>query len=267
MSTSAAQGRTVPFAASRGARPPHARPAASRDVGELAAVVAKEPVRVAVHVADVQIEIAVLVGVEPDGADGLARVGEAQRSGATSVKRRPSFRNIACSADRETRRTDRGRRRRRRRSTTSCRTAPVVDDQPGGRGRVGEPAARRCDRAAAPAAAPVGILAGREADEQIGIAVGVEVAPRRGARRPRVGDARRGRDVREHARVVAIETIRRAVEADEQIEIAVRIEVGPGVDERPAEREEIRLDGLELGRQRRLRQRTGRGQRQRPSLK
>ena len=68
------------------------------------------------------------------------------------------------------------------------------------------------------------VLERREAEQQIGIAVGVEVAPRRRARRPRVGDAGRRRHVGEHALVVAIQAVRLAVEADEHVEVAVAVD-------------------------------------------
>src|SRR4051794_31102748 len=51
------------------------------DVGEFSAVVAHQAVRVAIHVAGVQIEIAVLVVVEPHGADRLPRVGQSDLGG------------------------------------------------------------------------------------------------------------------------------------------------------------------------------------------
>src|SRR4029078_10030595 len=71
--------------------------------------------------------------------------------------------------------------------------------------------------------------AGREADEQIGIAVAVEVPPRRGARRARIADAGGAGNVREDALVVSIQPVWRAVEADEEIEIAVAVVIGGGV--------------------------------------
>ena len=49
------------------------------DIRELAGVVAIEPVGIAVHVAGIEIEIPVLVIVEPHGADGLARIRKADR--------------------------------------------------------------------------------------------------------------------------------------------------------------------------------------------
>ena len=82
---------------------------------------------------------------------------------------------------------------------------------------------------------------GREADEQIRIAVRVEISPRGRAGRPRVGDARGRGDIREHAAVVAIQAVGRAVEADEQIDVAVAVVVRRGVHERPAGGEQIRL--------------------------
>ena len=54
------------------------------DVREMAAVIAVQRVGVAVHVGEVQIEVAVFVGVEPDGADAFALV------------RQPDFRRDIC---------------------------------------------------------------------------------------------------------------------------------------------------------------------------
>ena len=90
----------------------------------------------------------------------------------------------------------------------------------------------------------------REAEQQIGIAVGVEVSERRGPRRPRVGDARSRRDVGEHALVVPVEAVGRAIEADEQIQIAVAVDVGERVHQVGAGGERRRLDRLEAPRRR-----------------
>ena len=61
----------------------------------------------------------------------------------------------------------------------------------------------------------------READEEIGIAVGIEVAPRGGAGLLVVHESDVGGDVTERSVVVAIETVRLAAERDEVIEVAV----------------------------------------------
>ena len=76
-----------------------------------------------------------------------------------------------------------------------CRTAPVATASP----------AAAVTSVNTPRVVPIEAQhrlrgAGREAEEQVGIAVGVEVAPRRRARGPRVGDAGGRRDVGEACR-------------------------------------------------------------------
>ena len=74
------------------------------------------------------------------------------------------------------------------------------------------------------------VRAAGEADEEIGVAVAVEVAPRRGAGVGEVGDTGLGGDVDERAVVVAIQPVRLVLrEADEEVEVAVAVVIGPGV--------------------------------------
>ena len=85
----------------------------------------------------------------------------------------------------------------------------------------------------------------REAEQQIGIAVAVEIPPRRRPRRPRVHDAGLRRHVGERALVVAIQAIRLAVEADEHVGIAVAVVIGEGVGEGRSGAEQLRLHRFE----------------------
>src|SRR5262245_38032170 len=48
-----------------------------RDIRETAAIVAEQSIFIAIHVCGVQIEVAVLVIVEPDRTDSFARIGQA----------------------------------------------------------------------------------------------------------------------------------------------------------------------------------------------
>ena len=80
---------------------------------------------------------------------------------------------------------------------------------------------------------------------EIGIAVGVEVAPRRGARLDVVGEADFGRDIAKRAFVVAIEAVRPAAERDEVIEVAVVVGIGPRVGLAAGRGKQLGLDQLE----------------------
>ena len=209
------------------------------DVGELAGVVAEQAVRVAVHVGDRHVEIAVLVEVEPHGADGPPRVGQADRrgdvgqlAGVVAIQRVGAIAEadeeieIAVGVEVDPRRlADRaGRRRPSPRRSWHRQTMPALLRY-----------SFNTDAA----------LQRREAEQQIGIAVGIEVAPRRRARRPRVRHAGGRGHVGEHALVVAIQAIRLAVEADEHVEIAVVVVVGEGVGEIRPGAEHVRLHRLE----------------------
>ena len=81
----------------------------------------------------------------------------------------------------------------------------------------------------------------REAEQQVGVAVGVDVTEGRGAGRPGIGHAGGRGDVGEGAGVVAIEAIGRAVEAHEQVEIAVAVDVGERVHQVGAGPEQVGL--------------------------
>jgi hypothetical protein len=89
-----------------------------------------------------------------------------------------------------------------------------------------------------------------KSEQQIGIAVGVEIAPRR-PRRPCVGNSHLLCDILEGGtggracRGVAIQAVRGSVEPDEEIGIAVGVIVGPGVDEGATQTKELRLHRLE----------------------
>lgn len=89
----------------------------------------------------------------------------------------------------------------------------------------------------------------REAEKQVGVAVGVDIGPRRRARGTRVGHARGFGHVHERALVVAIQPVGLPVEAHEEIEVAVAVIVGKPVHERAARAEQV---GLNRGERRRL---------------
>ncbi len=84
--------RTVGRILGRAASPRDARELGN--VREAARVVLKQSVRVTVHVADIEIEVAVLVVIEPDGADASPRIRQAdlrrnigKPSGVVAVQR------------------------------------------------------------------------------------------------------------------------------------------------------------------------------------
>jgi hypothetical protein len=164
--TSATHGRTVPFVLSRGVRPPHASPTLSAT----ALVVAEEPVRIAVHVAHVEIQVAIFLVVEPDRADALSRVGQTELCGDVAeavslvpeehigtVAKRDEQIQIAIRVRVHPGRLAHGaaRNREARRRGGVAEASAIVAIQP--QNRIG---------------------AGGKPQEQVGIAVGVEVTPR-----------------------------------------------------------------------------------------
>ena len=97
----------------------------------------------------------------------------------------------------------------------------------------------------------------READEEIDVAVGVEVTPRRRAGVGDVRDAELGGDVDEGAVIIPIQPIRLALsEPDEQIEVAVAVEVRPAVRLTARRGKHIGLHEFESRLSRRLRRRS-----------
>ena len=90
-----------------------------------------------------------------------------------------------------------------------------------------------------------GIFGIGEADEQIRIAIGVEIAPRGRSRFLVIGQPDFGGDVAERAVVVAIEPIGPAAERDEVVEIAVAIGIGPRAGLPAGRGEQVGLDELE----------------------
>ena len=215
------------------------RPAAPGDagglggVGEASLVVQEEAIGVAVHVGHGEIEVAVLVGVEPHRADGLARIGEAERrrhvAEAAAVVAEEGVGPVAEADEEIEVAVAVGVHPRRLPNRAGG------DDQAGGRGLIGEAPAVVAIQPQHRTRRP-----GREAEQQIRIAIGVVVPERRGPRRPGVGDAGGGRDVGEHPAIVAVEAVGGAVEAHEQIRIAVALEVGERVDQ-------VRAGGERLG--------------------
>ena len=223
-------------------RPAASMPSSFATSTNLRAVVAEHAVQIAVLVADEDVEVAVLIHVEPDGADGRARIVDAHLLADARER-------LAVVAEEHVRRVAE--------ADEEIEVAVVVEvDErrlPRLAGRVDAHRLRHLDERLAGALVAIeparNLGLARESDEQVDVAVAVEVAPRRGARVVEIGDAELRGDVRERAVVVAIETVRLALpEADEQIEVAVVVEVGPAVRLTAGGGEEIRLDELEARR-------------------
>src|SRR5262245_15339039 len=87
--------------------------------------------------------------------------------------------------------------------------------------------------------------AASKADEQIDMAVAIEVAPRRDASLDRVRQADRFRHIIESSVVLPVQTVRTAAEADELVEIAVVVEVGPRIGLATVGGKELGLDERE----------------------
>ncbi len=92
----------------------------------------------------------------------------------------------------------------------------------------------------------------RVPQEEVGIAIGVEVAPGGGPHRALHLEPELGGHVDEPVdAIVAVEPAAGAVEADEAVGITVAVDVRPGVGQRPAVLEELglpRREGDRLGR-------------------
>ena len=211
-----------------------------RDVHEARAVVAEEAVQIAVLVGNEHVEVAVLIHVEPHGADGPAGIVDPHVLG--DVRKR-----LAVVAEEQVRRVAQ--------ADKEIEVAVIVEiDErrlPGLAGRVDAHRLRHVHERLAGALIAIqlardGGLA-REAHEQVDVAVAVEIAPGRRARVVEIGDTHLGANLDERAVVIAIQLVRHAfAEADEEIEIAVVVVVGPAIGLASRGREEIRLHQLEL---------------------
>ena len=194
------------------------------DVFETALVLAVEAVGLAFLVRGEQIEIAVAIEVPPHRADGLSRIADAGRFGdvdkAAAIVAQQSIRHIA-----------------ERREQIEIAVAVVVDPRRLARHAVQVDAdvLRDVDELRALRVVAIdlrGDLRIGEADVEIGIAVGVEIAPGRGSRllcTKSSTSPTSAADVTKRAVVVAIEAIGPAAERDEVIEVAVVIDIRPGV--------------------------------------
>ena len=153
------------------------------------------------------VKIAVFVVIEPDGADAASRIGEPDRHGdvgelsAVIAKQRirPIAKGdeqveIAVAIDVDPHRLPDGTR---------------LDDQAGVSRDIGEPRAIVLEQL------QHGPGARREADQQIGIAIGVVIAPGGGARAAGEIDAHRCGDVAQTAAIVAVEMAQARAGADE----------------------------------------------------
>ena len=208
------------------------------DVHEDRAVVAEQAIGVAVHVGHRHVEVAVFVGVEPHRADRLAGIGQPecrrpigehatvvdeQRVGAIAERDEQVEVAVAIGVD-------------------ECGLAyrPCRHAETRRRGGVGEDAARVAIQAQHRSG-----RSGREPEQQVGVAVGIDIPEGRGPGSARIGHASGRRDIREHAAVVAIEPVGRAIEADEEVEVAVAVDVGQSIHEVRARREQVGLHRLE----------------------
>ena len=215
------------------------------DVDEARAVVPEQPVQRPVLVRHEQVEPAVFVEVEPDGADRLARVVNAHVPGDVDEL-------AALVVEQHVRRVAEGHEQ--------IDAAVVVEIDPRHlaslaldvdaevAGGVGEAPLAVVDIELVRHARTAG-----ETDVEIEPAVRVRIAPRRRPRVGRVGQTGIGRDLDEPAAVVAIQPVGDPVlEADEEIEIAVVVEIGPTTRLDAGGGEEIRLDQLEARRRGRV---------------
>ena len=206
------------------------------DVDEVTAVVPEEAVGIAVLIGDKEIEIAVAVDVEPDRADGFARVADARFDGdideAAVIVAKQTVRLVAeCYEQIEV-------------------TIVVVIDPRHLTRNPGQIDAERTGdvREVTPVAIVAIELVRRPVDEaevEIDVTVGVEIAPRGSAGFHVVGQANGGRDILEAAAILLIETIRTAAKADELVEISVVVDISPRVRLTAGDAEEFRLNKLE----------------------
>ena len=211
-----------------------------RDIRKPPVVIPEQAVGIAIHVGHGGIEVAVFVVVEPHGADGAAGVGQPDRRGdvgelaaVVAIERIGAIAEgdekieIAVAVEihehRLPNRAGGDNQPRGRRHVRECRTVVAVQLQ------------HRC------------VLERCEPEQQVRIAVGINIRPRRRPRRPRVGHAGRRCDVREHALVVAIQPIGFAVEADEHVEVAVAVDISERVGEVRSGGEHLWLNRLEDG--------------------
>ena len=221
-------------------------PGRFRDVGEVAVIVVEESVLVAVLVGDVEVEPAVLVVVEPHGANGLARIGEPDlRRDLGEVPVVVAEEHVGPVAPRD--------------KEIEIAIAVEVHPRelahlPGGdlgearrRGDVGEVTVRVAIEAEDRTARGAGIR--RESHDEIGMAVAIEVAPRCRARRARIGHARLGGHVPERTPFIMVEPVRLAVHSNEEVGPAVAVVIGEGIHQCGAARKDVRLNLLERRRE------------------
>ena len=93
-----------------------------------------------------------------------------------------------------------------------------------------------------------GTGAGCEADQEIGVAVGVPITEGGGARGARIRDACRSGEVDERAPVISVEAVGRPVEAHEDLGITVTVDVRECVHQRARRGEQFGLGERQLKR-------------------
>ena len=206
-------------------------------VGERSAIVSKQAVRVAIHVSNVDVEIAVLVKIEPHRAHAPPGVGETDAG--CDISKAPSLvaeERVRAVAERH------------EQIEIAVRVHVNPDRLPDGAGfYLQTDGAGDIDEACGRVAIEPKdrCVVRREADEQVGIAVCVEIAPCSGAGGSSIGNTGARGIVHQRAGVVAVQPVCLPVESDEEIEVVVSVVVGPGVDEAAACRQRVGLNGIE----------------------
>ena len=217
--------------------PAAVHPQLLRDIGEASAVVAEEPVQVAILVGDKRVEVAIAVHVEPRHAHRLPRIGQPDLRGYLGVRATVvAEHRIRAIAERH--------------EEVGVAVVVVVEERRlAGRAELIDPeAAADVDERlpAVIAVHPVGdARRARVSHEQVGIAVIVVVTPGRDADLVAFRQPDLGRDVDERAGVIPIEAAQLAAESHEQVEVAIAVVVGPRVRLPALHFKQRRLHGFE----------------------
>ena len=204
---------------------------------ETAVIIPEHPVAIPVLIRGKQVQIAIGIHVEPAGADGAPRLGDADFEGdvrefAVVVPQEPVDARTLGDIKIE------------------VAVGVVVDERhlPGNAPQCDARRLALLDENGAAVAGLVDVEAIRRAvvagvtDVEVDIAVAVDIAPRCRSRVAAIGrQPRARRDVLEAVRAVAIKAYRGLVEGYDEVEVAVVIEVAPRVGLAARVREEFRL--------------------------
>ena len=211
-----------------------------RHIHEPRPVVSEEAVQRAILIGDEEIETAVLVHVEPDRANSLARIVDAHLPGDVDE-------TVAVVVEQHVRRVPE--------RDEQIHLAVVVVVNPAdltglAHGVDAHGAADLGEVLAAPVIAIQLVRNSRspaESDIEIQLTVAVEVAPRRGPGIVQVGQIQLGGHLPERAIVMPIEPIREVgLEPDKQVEVAIVVEVGPAIRLTAGAGEQVWLNQLEV---------------------